>query len=118
MPETQSQSASVLAILQDAKSPVTVFTLSWCSYCHAVKNLLHTLGVPCHTVELDSGVYLDTQLHRRMRTELQQLSGSQTLPQVFVGVDSVGGYTETQAALRTGRLQELLSRHGIDISAP
>lgn len=98
--------------------PVTVFTLSWCSYCHAVKRLLDSLRVPCHIVELDTGPYLDTHLHQRMRAELRQLSGSQTLPQVFVGRDNIGGYTETQAAARSGQLQTLLAAKGVAITTP
>jgi len=115
MTETQQPASSVLTRLQDANTPVIMFTLSWCSYCHAVKNLLDNLRVPYHTVELDSGIYLDTQLHQRMRAELKQLSGSRTLPQVFVGLDNIGGYTETQAALRAGRLQKLLGNKGVEI---
>lgn len=91
MTDTQAPQTSVAAILQRDAMPVTVFTLSWCSYCHAVKNLLDSLHVPYDTVELDTGIYLDTHLHQRMRTELRQLSGSQTLPQVFVGRENVGG---------------------------
>jgi len=104
--------------LQRGARPMTVFTLSWCSYCHAVKSLLDSLRVPYQTVELDTGMYLDTHLHQRMRAELRQLSGSQTLPQVFVGRDNIGGYTETQAAARAGRLQALLAANGVAISTP
>ena len=99
--------------MQRGARPVTVFTLSWCSYCHAVKSLLDSLRVPYHTVELDTGMYLDSHLHQRMRAELRQVSGSQTLPQVFVGRDNIGGYTETQAAARAGRLQTLLAANGV-----
>lgn len=118
MTDTQAPQTSVAAILQRDTMPVTVFTLSWCSYCHAVKNLLDSLHVPYHTVELDTGSYLDTHLHQRMRTELRQLSGSQTLPQVFVGRENIGGYTETQAAARAGRLQTLLAAKGVTVSTP
>lgn len=104
--------------MQRGARPMTVFTLSWCSYCHAVKSLLDSLRVPYQTVELDTGMYLDTHLHQRMRAELRQLSGSQTLPQVFVGRDNIGGYTETQAAARAGRLQALLAANGVAISTP
>jgi glutaredoxin len=118
MTDTQTPQTSVEAILQRGARPMTVFTLSWCSYCHAVKSLLDSLRVPYQTVELDTGMYLDTHLHQRMRAELRQLSGSQTLPQVFVGRDNIGGYTETQAAARAGRLQALLAANGVAISTP
>lgn len=117
MADTQVPHISVQSILQQEQKPVTVFTLSWCSYCHAVKNLLDTLRVPYQSIELDSGIYLETRLHQQMRTELRRLSGSQTLPQVFVGDENIGGYTETQAAARAGRLQQLLANKGIKIAA-
>lgn len=118
MAETQASHISVQAILQHDRVPVTVFTLSWCSYCHAVKSLLDSLQVPYQTIELDSGMYLETRLHQQMRAELRQLSGSQTLPQVFVGQENVGGYTETQAAVRAGVLKKLLANRGVEISTP
>ncbi|MBC54857.1 MAG: hypothetical protein CMQ34_13600 [Gammaproteobacteria bacterium] len=118
MTDTQAPQTSVAAILQRESKPVTVFTLSWCSYCHAVKSLLDSMRVPYRTIELDTGMYLDTHLHQRMRAELRQLSGSQTLPQVFVGHDNIGGYTETQAAARAGRLQTLLAAKGVAIATP
>lgn len=118
MSDSQAPHISVQAILQHERAPVTVFTLSWCSYCHAVRNLLDSLRVPYQTVELDSGIYLETQLHQHMRNELHKLSGSQTLPQVFVGNKNIGGYTETQAAARAGRLQTLLATKGVEIATP
>ncbi|HDZ10526.1 glutaredoxin [Pseudohongiella sp.] len=118
MTETQASNTSVQAILQQDRIPVTVFTLSWCSYCHAVKSLLDSLRIPHQTIELDSGIYIETRLHQQMRAELRQLSGSQTLPQVFVGQENIGGYTETQAAARAGVLQKLLANKGIEISTP
>lgn len=107
--------AKLDTILQRSAHPVTVFTLSWCSYCHAVIRLLKSLGVPFQLIELDSGAYLDADLHRRLRAELQHKTGAQTLPQVFVGETSVGGYTETQAALRSGQLEKLLALRGVRI---
>jgi len=118
MAATQAPHTSAQAILQHGAKPVTVFSLSWCSYCHAVKSLLDNLHVPYHTVELDSGIYLDTHVHQQIRAELRQFSGSQTLPQVFVGSDNIGGYTETQAAARAGRLQSMLATKGVAIKTP
>jgi glutaredoxin 3 len=47
---------------------------------------------------------------------LQQLSGSNTLPQVFIGDHAVGGYTDTQAALKSGLLKKLLAAHQISLA--
>lgn len=102
---------SIAAFLEASSAPVTLFSLSWCSYCHAVKQLLKQLKIPFDEVELDTGRYREPALNARLRTELRKLTGSNTLPQVFVGRTSVGGYTETSAAARNGKLQKLLAEN-------
>jgi glutaredoxin 3 len=104
---------SVKAQLASSKQPVTLYTLSWCSYCHAAKQLLKQLNIPFHLIELDSGEYREPVLNQRLRQELQQLTGSNTLPQVFIGEQSVGGYTDTQAALKSGLLKKMLEPYQI-----
>jgi len=102
-------------LLAQSPAPVTVFTLSWCSFCHAVKKLLRDLDVPFSVIELDTGDFRPATIHNRLRQDLFEMTGSQTLPQVFVGDIGVGGYTETQAALRSGQLKSLLATHQIHI---
>lgn len=104
---------SVKAQLASAKQPVTLYTLSWCSYCHAAKQLLRQLNIPFHLFELDSGEYREPVVNQRLRQELQQLTGSNTLPQVFIGEQSIGGYTDTQAALKSGLLKKMLEPYQI-----
>lgn len=104
---------SVKALLASSKQPVTMYTLSWCSYCQAVKQLLRQLNIPFHLIELDSGEYREPVLNQRLRQELQQLTGSNTLPQVFIGQQSIGGYTDTQAALKSGLLKNMLEPYQI-----
>jgi glutaredoxin 3 len=99
--------------VQQTDQPVTVFTLSWCSFCHAVRQLLESLKIPHSVIELDTGVYKTPEIHNRLRQDLQQMTGSHTLPQVFVGNTAVGGYTDTQTALRNGKLKALLAEHQI-----
>jgi len=117
MPENKpGHSHKVKDLIASSNHPVTVFTLSWCSYCHAVKQLLKQLGVSFRLIELDTGEYRDAALNQSMRKELQQLSGSNTLPQVFIGDHALGGYTDTQAALKSGLLKKLLAAHQISLA--
>jgi glutaredoxin 3 len=102
-------------LLAQSPTPVTVFTLSWCSYCHAAKRLLRDLNVPFTVIELDTGDFRPAAIHNRLRQDLYDMTGSQTLPQVFIGEIAVGGYTETQAALRSGQLKTLLAAHQIKL---
>lgn len=105
-----SQLSTIAEMLVSHDRPVSLFTLSWCSYCHAVKQLLRQINVPFTEYELDSGDYAAEANHQRLRQELQQLTNSRTLPQVFVAKQSVGGYTETQSAIRSGQFSDWLSR--------
>ena len=45
-----------------------------------------------------------------LRAELFQRSGQSTLPQIFVGDESVGGYRELTLMLSNGRFAQLLER--------
>lgn len=102
-------------LLEQSAQPVTIFTLSWCSFCHAAKQLLHDIKVPYAVIELDTGIYKAPDVHNRLRQDLRRLTGSNTLPQLFVGSTAVGGYTDTQAALRNGTLKTLLADHQIQL---
>lgn len=103
--------AGVESLITGSPHSVTVFSLSWCSFCHAAKRLLKGQNIPFLVVELDTGIYREPALNARLRQELFSLTGSQTLPQVFVGKQNVGGFTETQAAVRQGHLATLLAAH-------
>jgi|GEM_PF-1480023 len=104
------QTSNINALLGVSKTPVTVFTLSWCSYCHAVRQLLDHLKIAYTTVELDTGEYANPDRHQQMRRELLEMTSSRTLPQVFVGTShNIGGYTETRQAAQSGKLQELVN---------
>ncbi|MDP2126988.1 MAG: glutaredoxin [Pseudohongiella sp.] len=102
-------------LLQQADQPVVIFTLSWCSFCHAARRLLESLKIPYTVVELDTGIYKAAEIHNRLRQDLRQMSGSNTLPQLFIGNIPVGGFTDTQAALRNGKLKTLLAEHNISL---
>lgn len=110
-----NQPHHIKALLASSDQPVTLFSLSWCSYCHAAKQLMKQLNVSFRLIELDTGKYRDATLNQALRRELQQLTGSNTLPQVFVGEKSIGGYTDTQAALKSGLLKKLLASHQISL---
>lgn len=104
--------------IADPAHPITLFSLTWCSYCRATKQLLQQLGLSYRVVELDHGKYLEPRLQQQARTRLQQLTLSGTLPQLFICGDLVGGYTDTYTALKSGKLESLLKSHGIRIDRP
>ncbi len=102
--------------IQDKQTPVVMFSLSWCGYCRAAKDLLNKLGIRYTVHEVDSSRFRENDSQRAVRQALQSITHSSTLPQVFIGGELVGGYTETHAAFQNGKLRDLLARHGVESS--
>jgi glutaredoxin 3 len=84
-------------------SEVTVYTTDPCSYCARAKGLLKARGVEFSEVNLARDP--------EGRVELARRTGMMTFPQVIIGGELVGGFTEVQAAAESGRLDELLARY-------
>ena len=126
MSETVSNSKQVPQkgrdLVDNAISPpqaaVVLFSLRWCSFCRAAKQLLGQIGVEYRVIELDQGEFLEPNLQREVRGRLQEITHSNTLPQLFVGGEGIGGYTETAVAFRSGKLAQTLSKHGIASTLP
>jgi glutaredoxin 3 len=79
---------------------VTVYTTQYCPYCVLAKELLKRKGVPFE--EIDVGQ--DDEL----RAEVVRKSGRRTVPQVFIGEQSIGGFEELRALEDEGELEGLL----------
>ncbi len=79
---------------------VTVYTTDPCSFCVRVKQLLAARGIAYDEINLAK----DPQ----GRAELLDRTGMMSFPQVIIGDELVGGYQETLAADRSGKLAELL----------
>lgn len=80
---------------------ITVYTTEPCSFCTRVKHLLTTRGLPYTEINLAKDA--------DGRAELAARTGMMSFPQVLVGDEIVGGFQETVAADRSGRLQALLA---------
>ena len=80
---------------------ITVYTTDFCSYCERAKALLRRRGL----------TYSEINLARDAdgRAELAARTGLMSFPQVLIGDELIGGYTETAAAAESGRLDELLA---------
>jgi glutaredoxin 3 len=78
---------------------ITVYTTDPCSFCVRVKQLLATRGYEYDEVNLAKDP--------DGRAELADRTGMMSFPQVVVGDEVLGGFTETVQAERTGRLKQL-----------
>jgi glutaredoxin 3 len=79
---------------------VTIYTTRVCGYCLAAKRLLGVRGIPFTEVDVSSDP--------EKRAWLVDATGQRTVPQVFIGDESVGGYDELAALDRAGRLRPMV----------
>jgi glutaredoxin 3 len=80
--------------------PVVVYTTDYCGYCVAAKSLLKAKNIPFQEI--------DVTKDQALRQEVMQRSGRRTVPQIFIGEESIGGFTELRALEQSGKLQEKL----------
>ena len=82
-------------------APVTLYTTESCPFCTSAKALLAKRGI----------AYEEINLARDPdgRAELQERTGMFTFPQIIIGQQTIGGFTELLAADRAGHLSELLA---------
>jgi glutaredoxin 3 len=84
---------------------ITVYTTTACSFCTRVKRLLESHGLSYEEVDLARDP--------ETRVALAKRTGMMTFPQVLVDGELLGGFNETEAAARSGRLSELLVEPGM-----
>lgn len=81
--------------------PVTVYSTTSCPYCRQAERFLTARGVPFNTIDVTD----DDEMRRTLVT----LSGGmRTVPQIFIGDLSIGGYTDMVALDQKGELDALL----------
>jgi glutaredoxin 3 len=80
---------------------VTVYTTNSCPYCRQAEAFLTNKGVAFQNIDVsDDG---------ETRLKLVELSGGRkTVPQIFIGAEPIGGYTDMIALDRAGKLEPLL----------
>jgi glutaredoxin 3 len=81
-------------------SDITVYTTEACSFCTRVKGLLRAQGVQFTEVNLSKDP--------EGRMELAKRTGVMSFPQVIVDGELLGGFSEVQAAVESGRFDGLV----------
>jgi glutaredoxin 3 len=80
---------------------VTVYTTQFCGYCFAAKRLLGKRGIAYLEVDVTGDA--------PKRAWLVDATKRRTVPQIFIGDASIGGYEELRAMDQSG---ELVQRMG------
>jgi glutaredoxin 3 len=86
----------------DHVADVLVYTTENCPFCIRAKALLDARGIAYREINLDRD--------HDGRTQLVRKTGMMTFPQVIIDGQLVGGFQETLAADRSGRLADLLAQ--------
>lgn len=71
-----------------------------CNFSIATRHLLKYKGIDYVEIPADNNAEL--------RAELEQKSGQKSLPQIFIGDHSIGGFTDLEMAIDNGEINRLL----------
>jgi cysteine synthase A len=91
-----------------------LFALEWCEFCWGIRKPFTELDIPCKAVDLDSVAYQEDDWGGQIRAVLNARLGSNTIPQIFIGGENIGGATDTFEAFKSGELQKHLENAGIE----
>jgi glutaredoxin 3 len=81
-------------------SEVVMYCTRFCPYCISADRLLTHKGVSIHKIAVDNS--------NELWSKMEQLTGRNTVPQIFIGDRHVGGYDDLAALERAGELDPLL----------
>ena len=81
-------------------SDVIMYCTRFCPYCSSADRLLTGKGVKINRIAVDA--------ERELWNKMEQLTGRNTVPQIFIGDYHVGGYDDLAQLERDGELDELL----------
>jgi len=102
-------------VVGDRDNPVVLFALEWCEFCWSLRKLLAKLEVPYRSVDLDSVAFQEGGLGGKIRAVLNARINTNTIPQLFVAGEHIGGATDTFEAFESGELQKQLKAAGIKL---
>ncbi|MBI2395167.1 MAG: glutaredoxin 3 [Deltaproteobacteria bacterium] len=76
---------------------IVMYSTAWCPYCTRAKRLLQSKGWAFDEIDVDGD---DDK-----RAWLREVTGRRTVPQIFIGEESVGGFDDIHALDRAGELE-------------
>jgi cysteine synthase A len=105
--------AFVDRVINDREHPVVLFALEWCEFCWSVRRMFARFGIAYRSIDIDSVEYQKDDRGGKIRAALTARTSINTIPQVFVGGELIGGATDVFDAYKSGRLQQLLDRNHV-----
>jgi glutaredoxin 3 len=95
-------------LLMNTTPKITIYGSATCSYCVAARMLLKKRGLTYDDVLVSEDP--------DERKEMIARSGSQSVPQIFIGEQTIGGFDELHALDQNGELDRLLDG-SLDVNA-
>ncbi len=82
-------------------SQVIIYTSAWCPYCIRAKQLLTSKGINFQEITVDG--------KPELRAEMEEKAGSDTVPQIWINEQHIGGCDDLFALEQAGKLDPLLA---------
>lgn len=96
-----SDLSSLVLTYKETMNKITIYTSRYCAYCSAAKNLLDSKDYEFEEINMEG--------NQELMLEIMQKSGQRTVPQIFVGEKSIGGYQELLASTSSGEFDSLVA---------
>ncbi|KAK3984750.1 thioredoxin-like protein [Cladorrhinum sp. PSN332] len=110
-PSTMSDAAQKKAQQLIDENAVVVFSKSYCPYCNNAKRILDGYDAKYKAIELNQVDDGDD-----LQNALQKLTGQRTVPNIFINKVHIGGNSDLEAVVKSGKngkkIEELLKEAG------
>jgi glutaredoxin 3 len=80
---------------------VVLYGTRFCPYCIAARRLLNRENIPFEDIAVDN--------NPELRLQISERSGQTTVPQIWIGKQAIGGYTELQMLASSDELYQLFN---------
>ena len=80
---------------------IKIYTTNWCPSCVTAKNLLSSLNIEFKEINIEEENF--------SRTQLEELTGGHTVPQIVINDKGIGGYDKLLYLHQNNKLEELLN---------
>ena len=80
---------------------IKIYTADYCGYCARAKELLRSKGLTFEEIDVTD----DDQMRARL---VEITLGRRTVPQIFIGGEAIGGYTDLARLNSEGKLDAMV----------
>ncbi|MDH5354176.1 MAG: pyridoxal-phosphate dependent enzyme [Gammaproteobacteria bacterium] len=101
------------SVLKNNPDQVVMFSLEWCEFCWSVRKMMTQCEIPFITIDLDSVAYQENDRGGKILEVLKQKNDWETIPQIYIGSQFMGGATDFFDVGKAGDLESLLEARGI-----